>query len=285
MTALAGRVVAITGGGGGIGRALAVEAARRGAAVAVSDIDADALAATVDAVGAERKVHAAVVDVADRAAVHAWADEVAGALGEVGVAINNAGFSMTAHVMDADPEAFDRLLAVDLGGVVNGTQAFLPHLVDSGEGHLVNVSSIFGFVAGPMLSAYCTAKFAVRGYSESVAMDLALRRQPVRVTVVHPGGVRTGLARNNQVAEGMDTSRITAVFERMAVTRPARAASRTLDAVERNRSRVVIGPDAWAMRLGERALGTGFNRLMTIGLGGLLERVARPSSPQPSSPA
>jgi short-subunit dehydrogenase len=244
-----GRVAAITGAASGIGRALAVELADRGAHLALTDVDEAGLAETVARCeGRNVKVTSRLVDVADRDAVFAWADAVAGEHGQVNLIANNAGVALGASVEAMSHEDFDWLLSINLGGVVHGTQAFLPHLKAAGEGHVVNISSVFGLVAVPTQSAYNAAKFGVRGFTDALRIELDIERCGVSATTVHPGGIKTNIARNARYHESVslgtgDTDPRTA-FDRMALTTPEKAARQILGAVQKNRRRALIGPDA-----------------------------------------
>ncbi len=265
MTRLSGRTVAITGAGGGIGRALALELATRGCSLALSDVDGLAADRTAEACRAlDADVAATPLDVRDRAAMQDWAAATVDRFGVAHVIVNNAGVSLTANALDQTHDDIDRVLGIDLGGVINGTQAFLPHLVRSGAGHVVNISSVFGLVAAPSLSAYVTAKHGVRGYSESIAMDMTMRRLPVRVSCVHPGGVRTDLAASNHVAGDVSEAGINALFAKIAVTTPEHAARRIARGIEHNRLRILIGPDARALALGDRVLGAQMTRVVGL---------------------
>ncbi len=247
MKSFDGRVVAITGAGSGIGRALALDLARRGALLAVSDIDAAGLAETVDLVktAGAREVRSDVVDVSSAGALTAWAEDVVGQLGRVNVLVNNAGVSLTGEF--ADLEAADMTWIVDINfwGVVNGTKAFLPHLIASGEGHVVTMSSLFGLVSIPGQSMYNATKYAVRGFSESLREELLIAGHPVGVTVVHPGGIRTAIARNARVSAREDKESFARMFdERLATMEPGRAAEIILRGVLRGKPRVLVGLDA-----------------------------------------
>ncbi|MDQ2797072.1 MAG: SDR family NAD(P)-dependent oxidoreductase, partial [Actinomycetota bacterium] len=205
MTDLKGAVAVVTGAGSGIGRALAYDLARRGAKLAVSDIDATGLAETVKQVrviGAA--VHDTRLDVTDRAAVLAYADEVAAHYGVVNIVINNAGIAFTGDIADMSFEQIERVMDVDFWGVVNGTKAFLPHIIASGDGHVVNISSLFGLLSVPGQSAYNAAKFAVRGFTEALRQEMMVSGHKVNVTCVHPGGIKTAIARNAGAVEGQD---------------------------------------------------------------------------------
>jgi len=251
MESVNGRVVAITGAGSGIGRALAIECARREAEVAISDVDADGLAGTVAACEAQgAKVTHASVDVADRDAVHAWAEQVVADHGRVNVIVNNAGVALGASVNEMSYDDFEWLMNINFWGVVHGTKAFLPHLEASGEGHVVNVSSVFGLMAIPTQSAYNAAKFAVRGFTDALRIELEIADSCVSATTLHPGGIKTGIVRNARMSdelaeiEAQSDEDAAEEFERMARTTPEKAAEQILKAVERNRRRALIGPDA-----------------------------------------
>ena len=178
---------------------LALELARRGCHLALSDIDAAGLTDTADAArraNASVRITTARVDTADRAAVYAWADQTAAQHGRVNLVFNNAGVALSAPLEQVRREDFEWLMAINFWGVVWGTQAFLPHLRASGDGHVVNTSSLFGLMAMPLNGSYNASKFAVRGYTEALRMELELGRAPVSATCVHPGGVRTRIARS-----------------------------------------------------------------------------------------
>jgi short-subunit dehydrogenase len=153
-------------------------------------------------------------------------------------------------------------LDVDFWGVVNGTKAFLPHLIASGDGHVINVSSVFGVFAVPGQAAYNSAKFAVRGFTEALRQEMVLAGHPVGVTIVHPGGIKTAIARNATAAEGLDAAELAKLFDkRMANTSPQRAARIILEAVRKNKARVLVGPDAKALDLVVRLTGSGYQQL------------------------
>lgn len=250
MRSFGGRVAAITGAGSGIGRALAHELAGRGSHLALADVDEEGLAETAAACGgAGVKVTTRRLDVADRSGVFAWAGEVVEEHGRVDLVVNNAGVALVAGVADMELDDLEWLMGVNFFGVVYGTKAFLPHLLERGEGHIVNVSSVFGLMAVPTQSAYTAAKFAVRGFTDALRMELEIDRSGVSCTTVHPGGVRTNIARHAKVEESLAAAvggrqGFAQRFERSAVTKPATAARKILAAVERDRARVLIGPDA-----------------------------------------
>jgi butyryl-CoA dehydrogenase len=244
------RVAAITGAASGIGAALGVELARRGAHVALSDVDAEGLAVTAAACeGLGVKVTTRTVDVADRAAVADWATEVVDQHGRVNLVVNNAGVALSATIESMSYEDLDWLMGINFWGVVHGTKEFLPHLKAAGEGHVVNISSVFGLMAIPTQSAYNAAKFGVRGFTDALRIELDIERCGVSATTVHPGGIRTNIVRNARLDPltsplGGDREAAVSQFAKAARTTPESAARQILVAVQRNRRRALIGPDA-----------------------------------------
>jgi NAD(P)-dependent dehydrogenase (short-subunit alcohol dehydrogenase family) len=248
MKNLAGKVVVITGAASGIGRALALDVARRGALVAVSDVDEAGLAGTVDLVKAEgaREVRSDRVDVADREAVAAYASAVADQFGRVDVVINNAGVALSGDVEDLSYPDMEWILGVNFWGVVHGTKEFLPHLIASGDGHLVNMSSLYGLISMPGQSMYNASKYAVRGFTEALREEMLVAGHPVRVTAVHPGGIKTAIARNARYSGREDGTASAAFFdERMATMPPEKAARIIVEhGVLGGKARVLVGLDA-----------------------------------------
>ena len=246
-----GKVAAVTGAASGIGRALALELARRRCHLALSDVNDVALRETASAAGEQGVcVTVAKVDVADRAAMHGFAEQVVRDHGKVNLIFNNAGVSVGATVHGIDYDDFEWIMGINFWGVVHGTKAFLPHLKASGDGHVVNVSSVFGLFAYPGQSAYNASKFAVRGFTESLRQELELLRWPVSATCVHPGGIKTNIARASRYSAslkdfgGDDIELMKSEFEKAFITSPEEAASVILKGIEENRRRVLIGRDA-----------------------------------------
>jgi NAD(P)-dependent dehydrogenase (short-subunit alcohol dehydrogenase family) len=245
-----GRVAAITGAGSGIGRALSINLAKQGAHLALADIDEEGLAETVSLCeGAGVKVTSHRVDVADKKAVYAWADTVVEEHGKVNLIFNNAGVALGATIESMSYEDFEWLMGINFWGVVYGTKAFLPHLKAAGEGHIVNLSSVFGLISIPSQSAYNAAKFAVRGFTDALRMELEIDGANVSCTTIHPGGIKTNIARNarmdpslTDMAGGMEKAMND--FDRIALTKPEKAARQILAAVQGDRRRALIGPDA-----------------------------------------
>ncbi|MEO8888612.1 MAG: SDR family NAD(P)-dependent oxidoreductase [Jatrophihabitantaceae bacterium] len=282
MTSIKGKVAVVTGAGSGIGRALAYDLARRGARLAISDIDELGLAETakhVRVIGAA--VHEQRLDVTDRAAVLAYADTVAAEFGTVNIVVNNAGIAFSGDVEQMTFEQIERVMDVDFWGVVNGTKAFLPHLIASGEGHVINISSLFGLLSMPSQSAYNAAKFAVRGFTEALRQEMILAGHPVEVTCVHPGGIKTAIARNGGAVAGKDADALAEFFDaKLARTSPESAAKSILRAVVGNRPRAVVGLDAKLLDALIRVIGPRYQRLFAVVAGRVM-----PSAESTASPA
>ena len=247
MSGFAGKVAVVTGAGSGIGRALAHALARRGARLALSDVDEVGLAETrrrVESLGV-RSVRTDRLDVADRSSVLGYADEVARDQGVVNVVVNNAGVALAGDVVDLDWDDMEWIVDINFWGVVHGTKAFLPHLVASGDGHLVNLSSLFGLVSMPGQSMYNATKYAVRGFSEALREELLIAGHRVGVTVVHPGGVRTAIARKARSSDPVGHADRARYFdEKLARMSPERAAGIIVDAVLKGKARCLVGADA-----------------------------------------
>lgn len=252
------KAVVITGAGSGIGRALALRAAAGGARLALSDWNPDGLAETARAVAQTgARAETAVVDVSDRGAMQAWAADVADTLGGVELVINNAGVSATGDLVDLSYDDIDWILGINLNGVIHGSKEFLPHLVASGNGALVNISSLFGLVSMPGQSAYNATKYAVRGLTEAIREEMLVARHPVTVTCVHPGGVKTGIARHGRKADHLKADELDELFdEKLARMSPAKAAQIILDGALSGKARVLVGADAHAVHHFARLTGS-----------------------------
>ena len=259
-----GRTAVITGAGSGIGRALALELAGRGARLAVSDVDEVAAKETAEACRS-RGVQAQhwALDVADRDAVFAHAEDVAGHFGAVHLVVNNAGVALHGPVRELTDADMRWVMEIDYWGVVHGSQAFLPHLAASGEGQLANVSSVFGLVSVPKQAAYNAAKFAVRGFTEALRQEVAIDGLPVSVSCIHPGGIRTAIARSARVTDSEDKAAAAAAFDKFAITSPAGAARSIVRGLRRNRPRILVGPDAYVLAALPRLLGAHYTRIVT----------------------
>ncbi|MYV98514.1 SDR family oxidoreductase [Streptomyces sp. SID3343] len=289
MRCLDGKVVAVTGAGMGLGRALAVEFAKRGARLALADTDPVALARTGELAAEAARAggpgpRLTELDVADRDAVRGWADDTAARLGGVDLVVNNAGVGVVAPFEETTWEDFEWLMGTNFWGVVYGCRAFLPHLRRSREGHLVNVASVFGLVGVPAMGAYCASKYAVQGFTEALRHELRLSHANVRVTTVLPGGIGTGFARTARKSPSVAGGALAAVSARVALTSPERGAAVIVRALLRDRRRVRVGPDAVLIDLGRRILGPGVDPL-TRAISGLLLPITWSRQPQPPESA
>lgn len=271
MRGFAGRVSAVTGAASGIGRALAVELADLGSHLALADVDEVGLAETAGAcAGSGVKVTTAGVDVADRHAVFSWADQVFEEHGRVDLVVNNAGVALAAEIATMAVEDLEWVMGVNFFGVLYGTKAFLPYLLERGEGHVVNMSSVFGLVGIPYQSAYNASKFAVRGFTDALRMELEAGRTGVSCTAVFPGGVKTNIARHAKVDAGFAAlaggrDEFVKRFDKVAMTRPDTAARRILRSVERDERHLLIGPEARLFELFSRLPSGLYQRVVVAG--------------------
>jgi NAD(P)-dependent dehydrogenase (short-subunit alcohol dehydrogenase family) len=244
MKSFDGKIVVITGAGSGMGRAYALEFARRGAQLALNDYDADTLAETVMLLPTTTTVLQSAFDVSDRDAMYRFADQVHTELGGAHVIINNAGVAGCGRpawsAKDAD---YEHIMGINFYGVVHGTRAFLPQIRARGQGAVVNISSIFGLTGTPNSSDYCAAKFAVRGFTESLMVEMV--NEPITVHLVHPGGVATNIAKS---ADGDDFA------NKFLRTDPAEVATRVADSILKPQARIVLGYGARKTQIGANFL-------------------------------
>jgi NADP-dependent 3-hydroxy acid dehydrogenase YdfG len=250
MKTLKDKVVAITGAGSGIGRATALELASMGCPLALADMDENNLNETAaQCCRFKIKTIGTVLNVADRNAVYKWAHATQQTFGKVNIIINNAGVSLAGTTEDVDYTDFEWLMNINFWGVVYGTKAFLPYLKQSGEGHIVNVSSLFGIIAFPTSCAYNASKFAVRGFTESLRLQLEIENIPVKATCVCPGGVATNIVHSGRIAInenwGLTDGRLSGEeFKSRARTTPRQAAVDIVNGIRNDRARILIGADA-----------------------------------------
>jgi short-subunit dehydrogenase len=258
MTAIRGAAAAVTGAASGIGRALALELAARGCDLALADRDEAGLQTlAAEIAGAHsRKVTVHRVDVGEPGEIADFAAAAIAAHPGLNIVVNNAGVALLGQFSEIDQAQMDWLMNINFWGVVHGTRAFLPHLARQREAHIVNLSSLFGIIAPPGQTAYAAAKFAVRGFSESLRHELQTAKSPVKLSVVHPGGVSTNIVRNSRDGSGVtDNARRAQSIERfdaVARTTPAAAALRIIQGIEKNQPRILIGNDARMMDLLQR---------------------------------
>ena len=258
MTAIRGAAAAVTGAASGIGRALAIELAARGCDLALADRDEAGLASVAAEIGrtGSQKVSVHRVDVSEQGQIANFAQAAVSAHPGLNIVVNNAGVTLLGQFSEIDQAQMDWLMNINFWGVVRSTRAFLPHLARQREAHIVNLSSIFGIIAPPGQTAYAASKFAVRGFSESLRHELQMAASPVKLSVVHPGGVATNIVRNSRTGVGITDNerRAQAVewFDTAAKTTPAAAALRIIKGIETNAPRILIGTDARLMDLLQR---------------------------------
>ncbi len=269
MRYLNGKIAVVTGAGSGIGRAVAGELAREGCHLAIVDVNEAGLAGTLEGLqGLPVNVTTHLVDVANRDAVEKLAEDVVGKHGAAHVLVNNAGVAVAERAESIPYEDFEWLMGINFWGVVYGCTAFIPHMRAAGEGHIVNVSSVFGLIGVPTQAAYNASKFAVRGYTE--ALDQELADSPIRVSCVCPGGIRTAIVRNARVPDDSgtmpDKEKLAGTFDKLARTSAEEAGTTIVRGILRDKKRILIGPDArminWIVRLMPVAYPALIKRLM-----------------------
>src|SRR5438445_12852189 len=245
MTAINGSAAAVTGAASGIGRALALELAARGCDLALADRDEAGLQSVATEIAKAHSLDVTVhrVDVGDPKQIEAFAQAATSAHPGLNIVVNNAGVALLGQFNEIDQAQMDWLMNINFWGVVHSTRAFLPHLARQSEAHIVHLSSIFGIIGPPGQTAYSAAKFAVRGFSESLRHELAMAKSPVRLSVVHPGGVATNIVRNSRTGTGVtdNARRADSIdrFETMAINTPVTAAQRIITGIEKNEPRIL----------------------------------------------
>ncbi|WP_300681218.1 SDR family NAD(P)-dependent oxidoreductase [Nocardioides sp.] len=276
MKHIANKVVVITGAGSGIGRALALNLAARGARLALSDVNADGLGETADAARAAgaAEVVTEILDVADREAFRAYAAGVIAHFGTVNVVINNAGVALSGRINDLDWDDIDWIIGIDFWGVVHGTKFFLPALIASGDAHIINISSLFGLVSMPDQGFYNAAKYAVRGFTEALREEMLIDGHRVGVTSVHPGGIKTSVARSARVSSRDDQAATAKLFdEKLARMEPSKAAEIIVSqGLLKRRARVLVGVDAHLIHNFGKFTGSKYQDIVALGAGWVLPK-------------
>lgn len=278
MTEIKGKLAIVTGAASGIGRGTALELARRGARLAISDLDRAGLAETakrIEELGTTVTTY--LLDVADRDAVYAFAQEIETTHGGADIVVNNAGVAQIARVDELAYEDFEWVMNIDFWGMVYGTKAFLPQMQAKGAGHIVNVSSVFGIVSVPTQAAYNSAKFAIRGFTEALRHEM--KDTEIKVSCVHPGGIKTNIVRNARFLQSTQaTAREDAAsgFDKLAMTTPERAGRVIVNGIAKNKPRILIGFDAKIIDWMQRLLPVSYGRIM-------FRRTGNPLTGQPDT--
>ena len=261
------KVAAITGAGSGIGQQLAVLLAKQGCHLSLSDVNEKGLAETVELTkNTNVRVTTKKVDVANRDEVKAWAAETVQNHGSVNMIFNNAGVALGSTVEGATYEELEWIVNINFWGVVYGTKEFLPYIKKTGDGHIINISSLFGLTAQPTQSAYNATKFAVRGFTESLRQELDIENVGVSALCVHPGGIRTNIAKAAKMNDslkslGMNPQKSAQTFDKLLRCPPEEAARQILEAVQKDRRRLLIGNDAKVIDLMQRVMPTGYQKV------------------------
>lgn len=264
------KVAAITGAGSGIGQQLAVLLAKQGCHLALSDVNEKGLSDTVALVKETGvRVTTRKVDVAKLEEVRTWAAQVVQEHGSVNMIFNNAGVALGSTVEGASYEELEWIVNINFWGVVYGTKEFLPLIKKTGDGHIVNISSLFGLTAQPTQSAYNATKFAVRGFTEALRQELDMENTGVSALCVHPGGIRTNIANAAKMNDslrslGMNPEKSVKSFNKFLRCPPEEAARQILEAVQKDKRRLLIGNDAKAIDLMQRILPTGYQKVVAL---------------------
>lgn len=265
------KVAAITGAGSGIGQQLAILLAKQGCHLSLSDINEKGLQQTIELLKPYSTITVTTkkLDVSDREAVKQWAQETVQDHGSVNLIFNNAGVALGSTVEGATYEDLEWIVGINFWGVVYGTKEFLPFIKQTQDGHIINISSLFGLTAQPTQSAYNATKFAVRGFTESLRQELDIEKSGVSSLCVHPGGIRTNIAKSAKMSDslnslGMDPTKSIQNFDKLLRTPPEEAARQILQAVLKNKRRLLIGSDAKILDAFQRLFPTGYQRASTI---------------------
>lgn len=271
MKDLTGKVAAVTGAASGIGRMLAKNLAEQGCHVAIADVDEAGLEETsrlIAHTGVRVTTHA--LDVSDRYQVYRYAEQTADLHGGVNILINNAGVAISETLEDVTYDDFEWLMGINLWGVIYGCKAFLPYLRKEPEANIVNISSVFGIFTYPYNGTYCTAKYAVRGFTETLCQEL--KHTSVRVSCVHPGGIRTNIMRNARFYKtqlpSMTREDAARIFDTVfAFTTADKAARVIIDGIRKDKHRIMVGPDSYVYDWLKRLMPVTFQKLAAIPLG------------------
>ncbi len=238
------KVVVVTGAGSGMGKEMAIQLAKAGAKLALNDWNPETLSETVTLLGLESDhilTHA--FDVGNREKVYDFAAQVIQRFGQVDVVINNAGIALAPTTIErTNYEDFEKIVNINMWGMIYGTKAFLPHLKERPSGAVANVSSVFGMMGYPSQGPYVTTKFAIRGFTETLRIEL--KNTKITVSSIHPGGIKTNIVRNIDKVDDMQKQEMAKGFEEVAPTTASQAATIILEGIAKGKARILIGKDA-----------------------------------------
>ncbi|PHI21468.1 hypothetical protein CEQ90_03460 [Lewinellaceae bacterium SD302] len=261
MSTFKNKVAVITGAGSGIGRELAYQLAAKGAILALNDWKGDDLADTWSKLPDTSQGIYEAFDVGDKASMEDFANRCKDELGRVDIVVNNAGMSVPQQpVVGSQIADYEQVLRVNLYGVIYGSLAFLPGLRKT-AGSLINVSSVFGLMGFPGSAPYNVSKFGVRGFTETLRVEM--QHTDLHVACVHPGGIRTNIARNVEIADPKERERFIKFFEKQAHTTAAEAAATIVRGIERRKKRILIGKDAYLIDRITRLLPSSYEKILT----------------------
>ncbi|MEM6343097.1 MAG: SDR family NAD(P)-dependent oxidoreductase [Bacteroidota bacterium] len=265
MSIFEDKTAVITGAGSGIGKALALALGAEGCHLALSDVNQEGLAETqsrLEDMGV--RVHTEILDVADREAFYGYAERLIKHFGPVQIVINNAGVSLTADLLNVSYEDYEWIFNINFWGMVYGSKAFLPHLLEQEEAWLTNISSIFGILAVPTQGTYVSTKFAIRGFTETLREELLHTK--INVACVHPGGIKTNIARagkyDTKTLGTTDNERLIRNFDKLAPTTAEQAAQVILQGMEKRKARILIGKDAKRLAWLQRLFPSGYQKIV-----------------------
>ncbi|MBW1846401.1 MAG: SDR family NAD(P)-dependent oxidoreductase [Deltaproteobacteria bacterium] len=248
MKVLKGKVAVITGAASGIGRSLALQLAREGCNLSITDINSEGLRETAEmAANNAVKIATEVVNAADRDHVYAFAENVVSQHGCVDIVINNAGVSLRGTIEEVSDEEFEWLMGINFWGVVYGSKAFLPYLKQQSEANLVNISSVHGLFTNPGVGPYCSSKFGIRGFTMALCQEL--KDTSVKVSCVHPGGIKTNIVKNSRDAAASipekSLEEAQEDFDKTIARISAdKAAKIIIRGIRKDKARILVGSDA-----------------------------------------
>lgn len=265
MSVFKDKVCVITGAASGMGRELALQLAAQGAVLAISDVNEGGLEETKARVGAGNRILVDILDVSDKAAVAAYPAKVEAALGPADYVFNNAGLTRLGDVVNTPLESMEQIIDVNFWGVVRMTKGFLPQLIQT-KGVVTNISSLFGFIAYAGQAHYCASKFAVRGFTETLALEMEQAGTGVGVCSVHPGGVQTNVARNavvDHLPGGATKAELDSDFDDLAITTVTKAVQIILNGTAKRKRRIVVGTDAKIASFLQRLMPVSYQKILS----------------------